>query len=159
MTIRPQTPGRVVPTADKIKTGRPRKLAPRDAADVIGKACATGASKQGVAMALACSTVVLDRWMDEDPALAEAFAHGRERERQTLHSTLYDAATAGNIVAAMFLLKARHGYREGDTGDQANRVSINFSLPGAISMKDFGVIENEPDNSNKQLSTKSLVRT
>lgn len=153
------TPGRVIPLADKLASGRPRKVAPPDAADVIRNACATGASKLGVCMALACSIDVLDRWMHEDPALAEALAHGRERERQTLHNTLFDAATGGNIVAAMFLLKARHGYVEGQQENQANRISINFSLPGAMSLKDFGVIENEPDNSNKQLSTKSLVRS
>ena len=52
--------------------------------------------------------------MDEDPELAEAFANGSERERQTLHTMLFDAATKGsNIVAAMFLLKSRHGYQEG----------------------------------------------
>ena len=134
---RPKTAGRVIPHADKRATGRPRKIAPRDAADVIRAACATGASKIGVCMALACSTDVLDRWLAEDPALAEAFAHGRERERQTLHSVLYEAATNANIVAAMFLLKARHGYREGDTGEQANRVSVNFTLPGALPMATF----------------------
>lgn len=157
---RPKTPGRVVPLDEKKTAGAPRKVAPPDAADVIREACATGASKTGVCMALACSIDVLNRWMDEDLALAEAFAHGRERERQALHNMLYLQATeAGNATAAMFLLKARHGYREGDTGDQANRVSINFSLPGAMSLKDFGVIENEPSNRDKQLPTKSITLT
>lgn len=156
---RPRTIGRVVPAASKLKEGRPRKVAPPDAADVIRNVTATGASKVGVCMALACSTDVLDRWLNEDPALAEAFAHGRERERQTLHNVLYDAAVGGNIVASMFLLKARHGYVEGQQEGQVNRVSINFSLPGAMSLKDFGVIENEPSNRDQHLSAKSLVRS
>lgn len=45
----------------------------------------------------------------------------------------------------MFLLKARHGYREGDQAAEANRVSINFQMPGvALPLAQFQVIENEP---------------
>lgn len=47
------------------------------------------------------------------------------------------AATGGNIVAAMFLLKTRHGYREGDQSDTANKVSITFQMPGALPMDQF----------------------
>ena len=143
-----------------LKTGRPLKLAPAGAGARIEALAADGFSLIGVARGMGVSKDTLAKWFDTDPALKNAFDQGRETERHTLHNMLYRQATeAGNATAAMFLLKARHGYREGDTGDQANRVSINFSLPGAMSMKDFGVIENEPDNSNKQLSTKSLVRT
>jgi hypothetical protein len=69
---------------------------------------------------------------------------GRKLERHTLHNALYRLATEqGDKIAAMFLLKARHGYREGDQGDQANRVSINFTLPGAMKPEAF-TVENEP---------------
>ncbi|MCY1310270.1 hypothetical protein D9M69_600390 [compost metagenome] len=43
----------------------------------------------------------------------------------------------GNVTAAIFLLKARHGYREGDQSEIANKVSINFQLPGALRLEDF----------------------
>ncbi|UZO97645.1 Hypothetical protein RMHFA_05589 [Roseomonas mucosa] len=57
---------------------------------------------------------------------------GRDAEHNTLFNALFKAATEkGNATAAMFLLKARHGYREGDQSDIANRVSITFALPGA----------------------------
>lgn len=161
MTRKPKTPGRVIPLADKLAEGRPRKLAPPDAADVIRTACATGASKIGVAMALACSIDVLNRWLDEDAALKEAFEHGRERERQTLHSTLYDAATKGNnIVAAMFLLKSRHGYQEGQQENQSNKVSVTFNLPGALQPEQF-TIENDHDRrtENIALPKSNLVRS
>ena len=79
---RPKTPGRVVPVEEKKTAGAPRKVAPPDAADVIREAAATGASKRGIAMALACDLTVLNRWIDESPELAEAFANGREKERQ-----------------------------------------------------------------------------
>ena len=99
-------------------------------------------------MKLGCDKAVLSRWMDEDAELREAFQRGRERERHTLHNVLYRAATEGKgkdaLIACMFLLKSRHGYREGDQEQQANRVSINFTLPGAMKPADFQVIENEP---------------
>src|SRR4051794_32691881 len=104
-TARPKTPGRVKPLAEKLAMGRPRKVPPPDAAEIIRAACATGGGRIGVAMACGVGRDVLTRWFDERPDLKEAFEEGRERERQTLHSVLYDAATkGGNIVAAMFLL-------------------------------------------------------
>ncbi len=88
---------------------------------------------------------------------------GREAERLTLHNVLYEQATKnGNIVAAMFLLKARHGYREGDQSTEANRVSINFTMPGALSPGEFlKVIEHEqqPADPDKSLPAPRLSRS
>lgn len=72
---------------------------------------------------------------------------GREREHHALFNSLYINATEkGNVTAAIFLLKARHGYREGDQSDIANKVSINFVLPGAVPLSDYQakVIETNP---------------
>ena len=147
-----------MPLDQKQTAGRPRKEPPADAADVIRHTCATGANKIGVAMALGCDVAVLDRWMDEDVVLKEAFAHGRETERKTLHNVLYDAATTGTgkeaLIAAMFLLKARHGYQEGQQESQANRVSVTFNIPAATPLNQFMVIENEPTRT-QQLSRKT----
>lgn len=147
-----------MPLDQKQTAGRPRKEPPADAADVIRHTCATGANKIGVAMALGCDVAVLDRWMDEDAVLKEAFAHGRETERKTLHNVLYDAATTGTgkeaLIAAMFLLKARHGYQEGQQESQANRVSVTFNIPAATPLNQFMVIENEPTRT-QQLSRKT----
>lgn len=140
-------------TQDKTKVakrgpGQPRKEPPPDALAIIQKAAATGASRRGVAMALGVHTTVVQRWLDESEELKEAFEQGRETERQTLHNVLYDCAVGGNgkdsLIAAMFLLKARFGYREGEQATEANRVSINFQLPGAMPLDQFQVIENEP---------------
>ena len=104
----------------------------------IEKLAANGASKQGIAQHFKVSLSVLNRWIEENDDFAEAFLQGRERERHVLHNALYRQATEqGNIVAAMFLLKARHGYKEGDQKEQANRVSITFNLPGAMKAEDY----------------------
>ncbi|HEX3486254.1 MAG TPA: hypothetical protein VHT51_14420, partial [Micropepsaceae bacterium] len=96
------------------------------------------------------------------PALQEAFDNGRESERYALHNMLYrKAIEKGDSIAAMFLLKSRHGYREGDQGETGNRVQINFQLPGSISMDEFKnmkVIENErADNRNEPVPTQRIV--
>ncbi|MDP1550514.1 MAG: hypothetical protein Q8L97_10200 [Nitrosomonas sp.] len=120
------------------KTGRPRKLPPAGAANTIRELASLGHSIVGIAERFNVCDDVLSRWMDEMPELREALNQGREKERHTLHNTLYVQATeCGNATAAMFLLKSRHGYREGDQGETANRVSINFTLPGALPLETF----------------------
>lgn len=74
--------------------------------------------------------------------LALAFTEGRDSERQTLHNVLYKLAVEQqDKVSAMFLLKARHGYREGDQSEQSNRVAITFNLPGAMTPDQYKTIE------------------
>lgn len=147
-----------VSTSEKKHIGRPLKLAPADAVERIRALVANGHSLLGVAVGLGTSVSTFNRWMAKDVALKEAFDAGREKERHTLHNMLYEAAiNGGNTTAAMFLLKARHGYREGAETDAGNRVSINFTLPGAMSMQDFGVIENEATDRDERIPAKSIV--
>ena len=49
-----------------------------------------------------------------DQAVDDAFERGRAREHDRLVGNLTTAAESGNVVASIFLLKARHGYREGE---------------------------------------------
>lgn len=119
------------------KTGRPRKNPPRNAVELIHDLAADGFSVRGVAARLGTSQDTLRLWFERHPKLQEAFEQGREAERYALHNKAFQMAMEGNISALMFLLKARHGYREGDQGDTANRVSINFTLPGALPMAQF----------------------
>jgi hypothetical protein len=131
------------------------KHPPRDAAAQIEAMAADGFSKLGIAKRLKTSPDVLNRWLEENPALQDAFNQGRENERWTLHNILFKQAIAGNATAAMFLLKARHGYREGDQAESGNKVQINFQLPGALPMdvfKTMKVLEHEPINRGESVS-------
>ncbi|MCC7328173.1 MAG: hypothetical protein IT521_15365 [Burkholderiales bacterium] len=140
-------------------TGRPPKAPPPDAAQRIELLASDGFSVRGIAKAMGAAFETLQRWFDDYPELREAFENGREQERYTLHNGLYVAATEkGNMVAAMFLLKARHGYREGDQGETANRVSINFTLPGALKPEQF-TIEHEPTDQPKRISAARPTRS
>jgi hypothetical protein len=145
-------------TRAHLKKGRPLKLAPEGAAARIEALAADGFSIVGVAKGMGTSKETLAKWFDADPALTEAFDQGREQERHALHNMLYrQAMEQGNTVAALFLLKARHGYREGDQGETGNRVQITFALPGAMTMQDFKVVENERDNTTKRLPTETAI--
>ncbi|MGQ0531030.1 MAG: hypothetical protein ACT4PG_14745 [Panacagrimonas sp.] len=121
---------------------------PADAAERIRAYAADGFTVRGIAMRLGVSyDPVFQRWTDEYPELKDAIAEGREQERHALHNMLYRTAVEGkgkdSLLAAMFLLKARHSYRDDGRDEQAgNRVSINFTLPGPQPLADFMVIEN-----------------
>jgi hypothetical protein len=114
----------------------------------------TGCSKRGIARHFKVNEHTMNRWFEEDAVLQEAFMQGRESERQTLHNVLYTLAVEDkDKVSAMFLLKARHGYREGDQAEQSNRVSVTFNLPGAMTADQYKVIEAVVNTKEKRLDS------
>ena len=60
-----------------------------------------------------------------DIAVEEAYQRGLAREHDALLGNLRTAADEGNIVANIFLLKARHQYREGEALEANVNVSVN----------------------------------
>jgi len=111
----------------------------------------TGFTKRGIARHFQITEATLNRWFEEDEALQQAFSQGREAERQALHNVLYKLAVEEkDKVSAMFLLKARHGYREGDQSEQSNRVAITFNLPGAMTADQYKTIEAVATTKNKR---------
>lgn len=126
-----------------------QKKPPRNAAAKILDLASRGVSKKGIARGVGASPKLLNVWLEQYPKLQEALDEGREREHGELFGSLFESAKEGNVTAAIFLLKTRHGYREGDQGDMANRVSINFQLPGPMKLEDFGkVIEGEASDAS-----------
>lgn len=147
--------------AGEVVPGRALAQPPEDAAETIRIAAAGGASVEGIAVACGVGREVLSRWLVEYPALARAIAEGRERERRTLHNKLFRTATEGTgkeaMIAAMFLLKARHGYREGEQAESPSRVNITFNLPAAQPLAEFVEIENADGTEAKRLPAKAVV--
>ncbi|MEZ5688741.1 MAG: hypothetical protein R3E21_08180 [Caenibius sp.] len=113
-----------------------------DAAERIRKLAAEGFRWNGIAPALGVDPKTLRKWREEFPELQEAYDHGHERERHTLHSLLAKQAREGNTTAAIFLLKAAHGYKEGES-PQGGGVSVTIALPGAMSLQQFTSIGKE----------------
>lgn len=74
--------------------------------------------------------------MEQNPDLKAAYDEGVEAEHQMLVSALKRQMDK-SPVPAIFLLKTRHGYREGDQSELGNRVSVTFNLPGAQPLEVF----------------------
>lgn len=129
---------------------------PSHAAEQIHTMASTGFSMKGIAAHYNIAFETLQAWFERYPMLKQAFDNGREAERQALHNVLYKLALEDrDKVAAMFLLKARHGYREGDQSEQSNKVAITFNMPGAMSAEDYKleqVIDGNARDSAKRLS-------
>jgi hypothetical protein len=133
---------------------------PSHAADTIHELASTGFSVRGIAAHYKIAYETLQGWFQKYPTLKQAFDNGRESERQSLHNALYRKAMNGDGPAAMFLLKARHGYREGDQREESNRVAITFNLPGAQKPEEYGkVIDGNATDSAKRLPTTAVGRS
>lgn len=121
----------------------PEKFPPENAVDIVEKLSAKGNSQKTIARALGISHELWRHWRDEKyPKLGEAFERGRAVEHDKLVGALFDTAINGKgaqaVTAAIFLLKARHGYNENAIPDQNGpQVNITFELPGAVDPKTY----------------------
>lgn len=77
------------------------------------------------------------RLRQADRNLREALARGRAREHKALVDALYAEATeGGNVNAALFLLKCRHGYND-RSDDAGARVNVTVSLPPPLAAEQW----------------------
>ncbi|WP_322529314.1 hypothetical protein R5R73_07430 [Salinicola sp. LHM] len=127
---------------DRVKCTASQKKPPKHTADKVLEMSKNGVSIKGIAHGLNISADLFRAWRENYPEIQKALDEGREREHGELHGALMEQARAGNVTASIFLLKCRHGYREGDQGDLANRVSVTFNLPGPQSVEDFTKVVN-----------------
>ena len=123
---------------------------PEAAADIVRKLTSKGCSEISIAKGLGISRKTWEIWRDEYPEIQMAWEEGRGIEHDKLFNVLFEAATKkGNVIAAMFLLKARHGYRENADFTIQNKVSITFEVPGAL----------KPDIYEAEVLKKSLPKS
>ena len=109
---------------------------PRGTADKLRKWAADGTPQKVMARRLGVGVVTLKRWLEENERLQAAYDEGVEEEHQVLLASLR-SHMAGSPTPAIFLLKTRHGYREGDPAGQANRTSVTINLPGAATREQW----------------------
>ena len=97
---------------------------------LIEEYASKGHSIPSICKACKISKDLFYAWREKFPEVEEAYKLGLEKERYALHNALFEQATLkGNTTAGIFLLKARHGYKEYDQTEQANKVAITFNLP------------------------------
>ena len=118
---------------------RPRKRIPRGGLEKINRLAAVGATEAQIASALHMSVPTWRKLRRTDPRAAEVFAEARALEEEALVGRLRRVADDPDhpqaLVAAMFLLKSRHHYRDQGPVDGAAaepRVQISLTLPSAM---------------------------
>ena len=81
---------------------------------IIEELAGRGCHLSTIARALRMSVDAFKACRARQPEVEEAYQRGLGTEHDALVSNLRTAANAGNVVANLFLLKTRHGYREGE---------------------------------------------
>lgn len=94
--------------------------------EVVERLVAEGQDYRTVAKALGCSGKALLEARKRQPEVQEAFERGQAALADELTHHLLAAARKGNIVAAIFLAKARLGWREGDAPEVRPNITINL---------------------------------
>ena len=118
-------------------TGHPRVEVTDGGIDLVRRMAPNAHSLGTIAAALGVSRRTLGEAMERQPELKEAFALGRAALETELAAALLDKARAGNLVAAIFLLKAMCGWREGEARDGLTKVAIQINLPPPLSQADY----------------------
>lgn len=77
------------------------------------------------------------RWLKENPELAEAREASLGVEEKDLVDMLWKNAESGNVAAQIFLLKARHHYRDNSPVADQTAVQVNITLPGAVRLDEY----------------------
>ena len=119
--------------------GRPRKNLKSADYPQIEQWATHGVSERDIASRLGMSPVTWRKVKERDLRARDALARGRGREETILVGCLYRAAVEkGNVTAAIFLLKTRHGYIDNPKPEmQESRVSVEVRLPAALSTNQY----------------------
>ncbi len=120
---------------------RPRKTLPANALDIIRGLASKGFTETAIAAALDLDVKTWRKIRESNRAAKAVWEEARTLERDALVNTLFSAATEqGNIVAAMFLLKSRHGFRDQgpvDGSSDSPRVGIVLNLPAPLKSEQY----------------------
>ena len=116
---------------------RVKKMLPKGAFAKITDLASRGFSERDIARSLGVSAGTWTRIKDENPEAQDALDEGRSVEHLALYGRLYQKAMDGDIVALLFLLKCRHGYRETLDMTQTNAVQIVFQIPAALAPDEY----------------------
>jgi hypothetical protein len=132
--------------------GRPPMQPPANAIAIISEVASRGCAERSIAAALGVDYKTWQKWREEHPKLKEAYNNARATEHDALVNVLFEKALSGDNIAAMFLLKCRHNYRDGGITIEDNRaVKIGIMLPQSLNAAQYKqildttaeVIENE----------------
>lgn len=107
--------------------------------DLIEQLASRGLAISTIAKALGISTELFRRIRAHDDRAREALELGTAIEHDMLVGKLHEAAMRGEIVAIIFALKSRHGYRDSTpvVRESESRVKVEIQLPAALSREQY----------------------
>ncbi|QGY80810.1 hypothetical protein [Sphingorhabdus lacus] len=108
--------------------------------DAVSVALLGGYPRAEIAVALGVNVTTLRRLITDDKVLMDAVAARKDLEEAELCDLLTANARRGDSAAAMFLLKARHGYRDRDDANQKRDEGKKFGvmlMPAPMSFDDW----------------------
>lgn len=133
-------PARLVPP-EPGETGRSHWRVTPLGVSLVEELAGRGVHVATIARALGMSKDAFRSCRDRQPEVDDAYHAGLAREHDALVGNLREAADEGNIVANIFLLKARHQYREGEALEANLSLSVNTGgvlvVPNKMSMEEF----------------------
>jgi len=116
----------------------PMKTPTEDDLAQIRRLAAKGHGTYSVAEYLGIARATFDRWRRDYPEVAEAWHRGLEEEEHLILGQLLKILKdKQNPIPGIFLLKSRHGYREGESNQADNRVQIQVTLPAALQKEEY----------------------
>ena len=131
-------PARLVPPRPG-ETGRTHWEVTPLGIQMIEELAGRGCHAATIARALGMHSTTFNEVRRRDEAVNEAYQRGLAREHDTLVSNLRRAADEGNIVANIYLLKARHGLWD-QPSPAAMQVNVGAGVlvvPQRLSMEEF----------------------
>lgn len=106
----------------------------------VEQLAAAGLTDTSIARALKINCETFRCIRQRQPEVDEALARGRAVLEDELTDILLGKARNGETVAAIYLTKARCGWREGDTPPSqqvTNNTQVNILIPAPMSEEDF----------------------
>jgi predicted DNA-binding protein (UPF0251 family) len=142
---RPALPAVALPPGQLVeRDGRDATVITAAGLEAVRILAAVGRTQNSIAASLGIGRAAFKGCMDRQEAVRLAWEAGNAEDEQYWMDVLRRAAADGAFIPAMFILKARFGYRENDAPQDA-RPNITIVLPDALSpeqyLKTIGVQE------------------
>lgn len=132
------------PTASVVQGSEPRADLTDEGLALLEALAAEGCDQRTLAARLGISPATLREMRERDEQVALAWGRGLARLADELTHILLTHARGvgkGAVVAAIFLAKARLGWREGAPAEgHTQAVQVNIQIPPAMSAEEFRAI-------------------
>ncbi|MCC5927593.1 MAG: hypothetical protein JJU41_13660 [Bacteroidetes bacterium] len=117
--------------------GRRKKTISKRGHQIIRDLAQRGVNETDIAKALGLGYDTWVRIKREDETTREVLEQARMIEHDKLFGVLYEKAMKGDSTASMFLLKTRHGYKEGAEVQNTNAIAVQITLPGSMKPEEY----------------------